>query len=94
VASVTTGRKDVMDSPEFILQLVMLDEDLRTAFVTRDPAKADEARRLLAASFGEDRISVRRYGESSIDEYRRAITLWQNDPRIVSSGDGSDSQKN
>jgi hypothetical protein len=86
--------EDVMNSPEFIVQLVMLDEDLRTAFITRDPAKADEARHLLAASFGEDRISIRRYGESSIDEYRRAIILWKNDPRIVGPGDGSESQKN
>lgn len=71
-----------MTDPDIIVHLVMLDEELRTAFVTRDAGRADEARRVLAEAFGRDRVSVMRYGESTIDDYETAVALWKRHPEL------------
>jgi hypothetical protein len=64
----------------------MIDDDFRTAFVTADPQKIEEARKLLAEAFGHDRVSVTRWAETPLDEYKKAVDLWRRDPRINSRG--------
>jgi len=61
----------------YFAYFVLRDEDFPTAFVTADAEKAEEARRMLTSAFGEDRVSVMSFGESSIDEYAEAIRLWK-----------------
>jgi hypothetical protein len=76
-----------MQETKFIVHLVMLDEDIRTAFATQDPEKADEALRLLANAFGLERASITRFGETTLDEYEAAVEQWT---RVARAGPDSD----
>ena len=71
-----------MAEDDFIVYLVMLDDDLPSAFRTTSRAKAEAAALLLIDAFGHDRVSEMAFGESDLDEYRSVVAGWAADPRL------------
>jgi hypothetical protein len=70
------------DPDPYIVHFVLLDENFSSSFRSVSYDKAETARQMLTEVFGYDRVSVMRFGESDLEEYREAIALWAADPRI------------
>jgi hypothetical protein len=76
------------DPDPYIVHFVLLDEvNFSSSFCSVSYEKAETARQMLAEVFGHDRVSVMRFGESDLEEYREAIALWAADPRIRHQND-------
>ena len=69
-------------SDRYIVHIVMLDDDLSSAFRSTSKKKADTAAQMLIAAFGHDRVSMTSFGESDLDEYQRVVGMWAADPRL------------
>lgn len=71
---------------DHIVHVVMLDDDMYSAFTTTNSDKARQAVRMLGDAFGYGRVSSWSAVETDLADFAKVVDLWRGDPRMKPVG--------
>ena len=74
------------DRSDHIIHVVMIDDDMYSAFTTASADKARQAVQMLGDAFGYERVSSWSAVETDLEAFAKVVAVWQEDPRMKPLG--------